>query len=379
MAGPLEGTRVLVLAGMGPVPYLSMLLADMGADVVRIERPRVEGDRTIRETVGLTPERDVVNRGVDSIVLDLKKPIGRDDLLQLAQAADVFVEGFRPGVAERLGIGPDVLLERNPRLVYARLTGYGQSGPRAHDAGHDINYVAQSGALHSMAREGEAPRPPINLLGDYAGGGTMGAFGVVCALVAANRTGLGQVLDVAMVDGVAALTAKLQGLRASGLYSDEPGTNFLDSGAPFYDTYLCGDGRYVAVGALEPHFYREFICRLGVDTSDWPGQNDREQWPRLRDLIAAALLRRTRDEWRETFVGTDACVTGVMSFDEAAADPHNKERGVYQDVGGVLHPSPAPRLSATPARKPSVPHATPSSVEAVAERWQVDASALAAH
>lgn len=369
MSGPLFGTRVLVLAGMGPVPYVSMLLADMGADVVRIIRPPNRTARALSQTVGLTEETDVVNRGVDAITLDLKTDAGRNSVIELACTADVFIEGYRPGVVERLGLGPDELTRRNARLVYVRVTGYGQTGPRSRDAGHDINYVAQSGALHAMAREGGAPRPPINLLGDYAAGGAMGAFGIVCALVSAGRTGHGQVIDASMVDGVAALTAKLQGLRASGLYSDEPGTNFLDSGAPFYDTYRCGDGGFIAVGALEPDFYHQFIARLGVDTASWPDQDDRSQWPALRKLIADAVGSRTRDEWEQIYRGTDACVTPVLTFDEAAVDPHNAERGVYRMVGGVLHPSPAPRFSGTPAREPRIPSADPVTFDDVQSRW----------
>jgi alpha-methylacyl-CoA racemase len=354
---------------MGPVPYVSMLLADMGADVVRVIRPAHRSARALSQTVGLSDAVDVVNRGVDSVAADLKDPAGRDSVLRLAQSADVFVEGYRPGVAERLGLGPDVVMDRNPALVYVRLTGYGQTGPLAHDAGHDINYLAQSGALHAMARAGGAPRPPINLLGDYAGGGLMGAYGIACALVEVGRTGRGQVIDAAMVDGVAVLTAKLQGLRAAGLYSDEPGTNFLDSGAPFYDTYRCADGGFIAVGALEPDFYREFIARLGVDTSDWPEQDDRNQWSRLRELIAAAVARRTRDEWEQVYRGTDSCVTPVLTFDEAADDRHNAERGVYGRVGGVLHPAPAPRFSRTPAREPSTPPKSVVSLADIDARW----------
>ncbi|MCX4095582.1 CaiB/BaiF CoA transferase family protein [Nocardia sp. alder85J] len=369
MTGPLTGVRVLVLAGMGPVPYVSMLLADSGADVVRVVRPAHRSARALDQTEGLAAEVDIVNRGVTTVPVDLKHPAGRESVLRLAGAADVFVEGFRPGVAERLGLGPAEVTAGNPRLVYARLTGYGQTGPRAHEAGHDINYVAQSGVLHALAPAGGAPRPPINLLGDYAGGGALGAFGIVCALVAAHTSGHGQVLDVAMVDGVALLTAKLQGLRAAGLYSDEPGTNFLDSGAPFYDTYRCADGRYLAVGALEPDFYREFTGRLGVDTSGWPNPDDRVRWPRLRELIAAALVRRTRAEWAEIYRGTDACVSPVLTFDEAAADPHNAARGLYQRIGAALHPAPAPRFGRTPARTPSAPPAGTEQVAAVAARW----------
>ncbi|MHB9848866.1 CaiB/BaiF CoA transferase family protein [Streptomyces krungchingensis] len=370
VSGPLAGVRVVVLAGMGPVPFTGMLLADMGAHVVRVTRPANRSARALSQTDGLGPEHDLANRGVDAVAVDLKDPEGVETVLRLVEAADVFMEGYRPGVAERLGLGPDVVTARNAAVVYTRLTGYGQSGPLAKVAGHDINYVAQSGALHAMARRGEAPRPPINLLGDYAGGGMMAAYGIVCALLEARTSGRGQVLDAAMLDGVAVLTAKLQGLRAAGLYDDEPGTNFLDSGAPFYDTYRCADGRYLAVGALEPDFYREFTSRLGVDVADWPDQNDRSRWPKLRELIASAVESRTRAQWADVYAGTDACVTPVLSFDEAAADAHNAQRQVFQRVDGVLHPSPAPRLSRTPGRGPAAPSAVPVEARDLIESWK---------
>ncbi|GHB73553.1 alpha-methylacyl-CoA racemase [Streptomyces viridiviolaceus] len=369
MSGPLAGIRVVALAGMGPVPFTGMLLADMGAHVVRVTRPANRSARALSQTDGLHEEHDLANRGVDTVAVDLKDPDGVETVLRLVGAADVFIEGYRPGVTERLGLGPDVVTSRNAAVVYARLTGYGQSGPLAKVAGHDINYVAQSGALHAMARQGEAPRPPINLLGDYAGGGTMAAYGIVCALLEARTSGRGQVLDAAMLDGVAVLTAKLQGLRAAGVYSDDPGTNFLDSGAPFYDTYRCADGRHIAVGALEPDFYREFTSRLGVDVSDWPEQNDRSGWPKLRELIASAFASRTQAEWAEIYAGTDACVTPVLSFDEAADDPHNAQRQVFQRVGGVLHPSPAPRFSRTPGRTPATPSSEHVDVRRLIELW----------
>ncbi|MBB4158254.1 CaiB/BaiF CoA transferase family protein [Streptomyces cinereoruber] len=369
MSGPLEGVRVVTLAGMGPVPFAGMLLADMGAHVVRVARPANRASRALSQTDGLREEHDLGNRGVDTVAVDLKDPGGVESVLRLAEAADVFVEGYRPGVAERLGLGPEVVTKRNPTVVYARLTGYGQDGPLARTAGHDINYVAQSGALHAMAREGEAPRPPLNLLGDYAGGGTMAAFGIVCAVLEARASGHGQVLDAAMIDGVALLTAKIQGLRAAGLYDDVPGTNYLDSGAPFYDTYRCKDGGYVAVGALEPDFYREFVSRLGVDVSGWPDQEDRSGWPRLRELIGRALASRTRAEWAEVYAGTDACVTPVLTFDEAAGDPHNAGRRMFQHVGDALHPAPAPRFSRTPGRRPSAPSAERLDVRQVIRYW----------
>ncbi|MFF9505246.1 CaiB/BaiF CoA transferase family protein [Streptomyces sp. NPDC014656] len=369
MSGPLEGVRVVALAGMGPVPFAGMLLADMGAHVVRVARPAHRAARALGQTDGLREEYDLGNRGVDTVSVDLKDPDGVESVLRLVEAADVFVEGYRPGVAERLGLGPETVGERNSALVYARLTGYGQSGPLAMTAGHDINYVAQSGALHAMSRAGEAPRPPINLLGDYAGGGTMAAFGIVCALLEARSSGRGQVIDAAMTDGVALLTAKIQGLRAAGRYSDAPGTNHLDSGAPFYDTYRCKDGGYLAVGALEPDFYREFVDRLGTDVSGWPEQEDRSGWPRLRELIGAAIVTRTRAEWTEVYAGTDACVTPVLTFDEAADDPHNAERRLFQRVGQVLHPAPAPRFSRTPAHPPVAPSPERLDVHQMIRYW----------
>ncbi len=349
MNGPLKSVRVVVLAGMGPVPFVSMLLADMGAQVVRAVRPQTAPRRALAQTEGLRDEADVVNRGVETVTADLKDPADVERLLAVLETADVLIEGYRPGVVERLGVGPEVALARNPRLVYARLSGWGQTGPLAQMAGHDINYLAQSGALAAMARQGEAPRPPINLLGDYAGGGLLAAYGIVSALFEAQNSGLGQVIDAAMVDGVALLTARLHGLRADGLYSDEAGTNYIDSGAPFYDTYRCRDGKFLAVGALEPSFYEVFLEHLGVDTDEWPAQNDRSRWPELRQRIGSVLATRSRDDWALLFEGTDACVAPVLNFDEAAKSPHNQERDLYTTHDGVLHPAPAPRLSRTPA------------------------------
>jgi len=367
--GPLRGVRVVVLAGMGPVPFASMLLADLGADVVRIARPPGRAARLLAQAAALTAERDLVNRGVRSVAVDLKSADGVEQVLRLCERADVFVEGFRPGVVERLGLGPDVLQGRNPALVVARLTGYGQSGPLSQAAGHDINYVAQSGTLHALGGSGVAPMPPINLLGDYAGGGTVAALGIVSAVLEARTSGAGQVIDAAMVDGVALLTAKIQGLRAAGLHSDAPGSNYLDGDAPFYGTYRCADGRYLAVGALEADFYAEFVSRLGVDLSDWPDQDDEASWPRLRSLIADAVAARPMAEWAEVYAGTDACVTPVLTFEEAAADPHNRERDLYVAVDGALHPAPAPRFSRTLARAPSTPTDAGPTTDDVLEEW----------
>jgi alpha-methylacyl-CoA racemase len=367
--GPLAGVRVVALAGMGPLPFASMLLADMGADVVRISRPANRAARPLAQADALDPAYDLVNRGVQSVAVDLKSPDGVAAVVRLAARADIFLEGFRPGVVERLGLGPDELLAANPALVYGRMTGYGQNGQRAHDAGHDINYVAQSGALHAFAWAGGTPSPPVNLLGDYAGGGAIAAFGLVCALLSAHDTGIGQVVDASMVDGVALLTTKLQGLRAAGLYSDIAGTNWLDGGAPFYNTYRCSDGRYIAVGALEPDFYQEFLEGLGVDTSSWPAQDDRSHWPDLREAIAAAVAKQPRDHWAAVYEGTDACVTAVLTFDEAAAHPHNVQRQVFTTVDGALHPNPAPRFSATPSPAPAAPPVAPICLDEAFRRW----------
>lgn len=377
MSGPLAGVRVVVLAGMGPTPFASMLLADMGADVVRICRPPGRARESGTPADSMLPEHDIVNRGVESVAIDLKDPAGIEQVLGLVGRAEVFIEGFRPGVAERLGLGPERLLAVRPNLVYARLTGYGQSGTLAREAGHDLNYVAQSGALSALGRHGEAPHAPINLLGDYAGGGAMAAFGIVCAVLEARTSGIGQVVDSAMADGVALLTSKIQGLRAASLFSDEPGTNFLDSGAPYYDSYRCADGKYLAVGAIEVNFYQEFISRLGVDTSGWPAQEDRDGWPRLREAIGAAIGAKPRDEWAEVFAGSDACVTPVLSFDEAALHPHNAARGMYTRVEGVLHPAPSPRFSRTPARTPQAPPKHPIDVSDLLSGWDAQEPATA--
>lgn len=358
MTGPLHDVRVVVLAGMGPVPFTSMVLADLGADVVRVTRPPDRQARRLAQAEALAPKHDLVNRGVRSVQVDLKSPSGVECVLSLCSAADVMLEGFRPGVAARLGLDDEVMRERNAALVIAHLTGYGQSGPLADTAGHDINYVAQSGALHAFGSPDAAPRPPVNILGDYAGGGLVAALGVVAAVLEARSSGRGQSIDAAMVDGVALLTAKLQGLRAAGLLGDEPGTSYLDGASPSYTTYRCADGRYVAVGALEADFYQEFIARLGVDTTDWPAQNDQTQWPRLRELIAAAIAQRPMTEWAAIYDGTDACVTPVLTFDEAAAHPHNAQRGLYERVGDAVHPAPAPRFTRTGSRRPSTPESS---------------------
>lgn len=365
---------MVVLAGMGPTPFASMLLADLGAEVIRVTRPASRARTAGTPADSMLPEQDIVNRGVESVAIDLKDPIGIEAVVELVSQAEVFIEGFRPGTVERLGLGPEVLLEARPNLVYARLTGYGQSGPLSKTAGHDLNYVAQSGLLPALSKAGESPRPPINLLGDYAGGGAMAALGIVSAVLSARTTGIGQVIDAAMIDGIAVLTSKIQGLRAAGLYHDVAGTNFLDGGSPYYDTYECADGKYVALGAIEANFYAKFLDGLDVDTSNWPAQDDQSQWEKLRWLIASTLKTKTRDQWATIYAKTDACLSAVLDFNEAATDPHNAERGLYQEVSGVLHPAPAPRFSQTPTRIPSAPANGTQDVSSVLLRWNVENS-----
>lgn len=346
--GPLDGVRVVEIASLAPAPFGCMILSDLGADVLRVERPE-----------SCQPSRsapvDPLSRGRRSIGLNLKDPAGVELLLTLVTAADVLVEGFRPGVTERLGFGPDVCAQRNPALIYARMTGWGQEGPLAPTAGHDIDYIAISGALHPIGRAGERPVPPLNLVGDFGGGGMLLAIGVLAALVERQRSGLGQVVDAAMVDGSALLTSFIYGLRARGGWRDERGVNLLDGGAPFYDTYATGDGKFVAVGALEPQFYAALLAGLGLADAELPAQMDVGSWPVLRERFAAVFAQRTRDEWAEVFAGTDACVAPVLSPAEVAAHPHNIARRVFADIGGVSQPQPAPRFARTQADQPEPP------------------------
>jgi alpha-methylacyl-CoA racemase len=335
------------VAGLGASPFGCMLLADMGADVIRVDR--------------LGPgaaAADFLGRGRRSAGLDLKTTAGLEVLLRLAGTADVLVEAFRPGVAERLGFGPEACLARNPRLVYTRLTGWGQDGPLATAAGHDIDYIALSGALHLTGPAGGKPVPPVNMIGDFGGGGMLAVIGVLAALVERERSGLGQVVDAAMVDGSALLTTMFHGMRAAGLWTDDRGANLLDGGAPFYDTYETADGRFMAVGALEPRFYAEFVTRLGLDPAELaelPDRGDPASWPELRGRFAAAFRRRTRDEWAKVFEGTDACVAPVLTLGEAPLHPHNQARSVFVSPGGVTQPGPAPRFGRTPAGPPGPP------------------------
>ncbi len=352
MAGPLAGVKVIELVGIGPGPFAAMLLADMGADVIRIHRA---------ESVerGFDPGGvPVLDRGRRSVGVDLKHADGVECVLRLVERADALVEGYRPGVTERLGVGPDDCFARNPRLVYGRMTGWGQDGPMAQAAGHDINYIALAGALAHFGRAGSKPTPPINMVGDFGGGGMFLAFGVVCGILEARGSGEGQVVDAAMVDGSAILMSMIWGLRSLGAWNEELGTNVLDTGAPFYETYATADGRFVSLGSLEPQFYAELVAKLGLDSDDLPAQMDRGGWPRLRERFAELFKTKTRDEWREILEGSDACFAPVLTMSEAAEHPHIRSRGTVVEHDGVLQPGPAPRFSRTPtgiSRPPARP------------------------
>lgn len=339
-AGPLAGLRVVELAGIGPGPFAAMLLADLGAEVVRVERP--DGGSAV------PPELDVLRRGRRSVILDLRHPEGKRAALDLASRADVLIEGYRPGVAERLGLGPDDCWERNPRLVYGRMTGWGQEGPLAHSAGHDISYIAITGALHAIGKPGDGPTVPLNLVGDFGGGSLYLVVGILAAVFEAARSGHGQVVDAAIVDGATSLMTLMHSLMAADRWRDERGANMLDGGTPWYDVYETADGKHMAAGPIEPKFYAEFVRLLGVD-SDESERADPHAWPLLRERIGKAFACRTRAEWTEVFEGTDACVAPVLGLTEAPHHPHNVARGTFIEVDGVTQPAPAPRFSRTPA------------------------------
>jgi alpha-methylacyl-CoA racemase len=370
--GPLSGNRVVELAAIGPAPYGVMLLADLGAEVLRVDRAAAAQGRLGAEAsmVGLSRNRR-------SIAVDLKTAAGVELVHRLTAEADVLVEGFRPGVAERLGLGPDELCDANPRLVYARMTGWGQDGPLAPRAGHDLDYAALTGALHTVGRPDEPPPPPVNYLADFGGGGTFLAIGVLAALVERATSGRGQVVDVAMVDGVASQTAFLHGLLALGAWSTRRGANLLDGGAPFYDTYRCADGGFIAVGALEPQFYAELCARLDLDPAAWP-QHDRDRWPALRAELTRIFASRSRDDWDAHFADTDACVAPVLDLAEAPRHPHHRARGTFTEVGGVVQPAPAPRLSRTPGSVDRPPPRPGEHTDEVLAELGLDVDAIAA-
>jgi alpha-methylacyl-CoA racemase len=340
MSGPLSGIRVLEFESIGPAPFAGMLLADMGADVLVVDRPATTD-------LGLKRERwyDVMMRGKRSVTLDLKSANAKQAALALAEKADALIEGMRPGVMERLGLGPEEALKKNPKLVYGRMTGWGQDGPLAPRAGHDINYIALAGVLHAFGRKGEAPVPPLNLIGDFGGGGMLLGFGVACALLEAARSGRGQVVDAAMVEGASLLAAMFAGFLKAGTWSEQRGENILDTGAPWYNVYETKDGKYVSIGSIETRFYEELLQKL--DAPDL-GQHDRARWPEMRALFTKIFKSRTRDQWCEVFAGSDACFAPVLSWSEARRDAHNKARQSFLEVSGVEQPAPAPRFSRTP-------------------------------
>lgn len=364
--GPLSGVRVVEIASLAPAPFAVTMLADLGADVVRVDRPDDTDHHTAHDTDhppgpstsgrgGPTRSATVptLSRSRRSVALDLKHPAAAEQVLALTDRADVLVEGFRPGVCERLGFGPDVACARNPRLVYGRMTGWGQDGPLAHRAGHDLTYLALSGALHPIGPAGQPPTPPLNYVADFGGGGMLLALGVVAALLERERSGRGQVIDAAMVDGAGLMTLLLHGMRAQGTWSDERGTNLLDGSAPFYSTYRCSDGGWLAVGALEPEFYAELLDGLGLTDADLPAQYDPAGWPVLRSRLAEVIAGRTRDEWAAVFAGSDACVAPVLAPAEAVTHPQSVARAAFVDVAGLVQPAPAPRFGRTPSPAPT--------------------------
>ena len=363
--GPLAGIKIVELAGIGPGPMAAMLLADMGATVLRIERPGPSD-------LGLDRPRryDLLLRGRYSLTVDLKSDAGNALALRLIDQADALIEGFRPGVTERLGLGPLDCLVRNPRLVYGRVTGWGQDGPLAQAAGHDINYIALAGALHAFGRRGQPPTPPLNLIADYAGGALYLAFGVVCGILEARRSGQGQIVDAAMIDGTGSLMTAFQGAVAAGLATHERGTNHLDGGAHFYNAYECADERWISIAPIEGRFYAELLRRLDIDSASLPAQMDQQYWPQLHDRFVALFKTRTRDEWGTLLEGTDACFAPVLTTDEAPLHPHNRARGTYVEIDGVVQPAPAPRFSRTVPDLPIPPQPSgPDQAETALAAW----------
>ena len=366
--GPLKGVRVLEFEGIGPAPLAGMLMADLGADVLRVGRAGPIG----------VSRGDAKGRGKRTLILDLKRPAHVEAAVALARSADALIEGFRPGVMERLGLGPEPMLAANPRLVYGRMTGWGQEGPLAQTAGHDINYIALTGALHAMGRAGEPPAPPLNLIGDYAGGALFLAFGVLAGVLSARTTGKGQVVDAAMVDGVCVLLTLFHGLKADGLWSENRGENLLDGGAHFYDAYETADGKFLAVGAIEPQFHAALLKGLGFSDAEFPDRMSRAHWPAYSEKVAARIRERTQAEWTSVFEGTDACVSPILSMDEAPSHPHMRARGSLGVAGGMMRAAPAPRFSATPAGElETLPEPTPATLEDLS-RWGLGADAARA-
>lgn len=358
--GPLQGIKIIEIAGIGPGPFCAMMLSDLGAEVIRVDR---------KSNAGTGEKFNVLNRGRKSIAVDLKNAGATAAVLRLVEKADALIEGFRPGVMERLGLGPDVCLERNPKLVYGRMTGWGQDGPLAQAAGHDINYIALSGALYAIGRPGQAPVPPLNLVGDFGGGGMMLALGVVSALLETRNSGKGQVVDAAMTDGSAALMAIIYGLKGGGVWTNDRGSNMLDTGAHFYDTYECADGKWISIGSIEPQFYALLLEKAELTDPEFQKQHEREVWPSLKEKIGKVFKQKTRDQWCAIMEGTDICFAPVLDLDEAPEHPHNKERGTFIDIGGIVQPAPAPRFNRTQNDTPSPPPKAGQHTEEVLTNW----------
>jgi alpha-methylacyl-CoA racemase len=369
--GPLTGYKIIELAGIGPAPMCAMLLSDLGAEVLRI-------DRTADAGLGIAIETkySLLNRGRRSVAFDLKRPEATDALLRLIEKADALIEGFRPGVMERLGLGPEVCLARNPRLVFGRMTGWGQEGPLALAAGHDINYIALSGALHTIGRRGEAPVPPLNLVGDFGGGALYLAFGVVAGLLEAQKSGKGQVIDAAMVDGAASLMTAIYGMHGAGIWSDERGANMLDTGAHYYDVYETKDGKHISIGSIEKKFYEELLRLSGLKNEELAPQNERKSWPKMKERVAALFKTKTRDEWCKIMERSDICFAPVLSMAEAPHHPHNKLRSTFVERDGVTQPTPAPRFSRTPGAIQGPPAKPGEHTEAALRDWGFSARDL---
>jgi alpha-methylacyl-CoA racemase len=367
--GPLEGVKILEIAGIGPGPFAAMMLSDMGAEVLRIDRAQNVGRRGA--------EGDLLARNRRNVAVDLKSRGGVETVLKLVAGADALLEGFRPGVMERLGLGPEVCLERNPRLVYGRMTGWGQEGPLATAAGHDINYIALAGALDPIGRRGQPPLPPLNLVGDFGGGGMFLAFGIVCGLVERVRSGKGQVVDAAMVDGASVLMTMMHTMRAWGAWNDERGTNLLDTGAHFYEVYETKDGGYISIGSIEPQFYRELLEKTGLADEELPQQMDRTQWDGLKVRLSKIFKTRTRSQWCEIMEGTDICFAPVLSMEDAPDHAHLQHRKTFQEAFGIVQPSPAPRFSRTPPEISRAPAATGEHTDEALADWGFEQSEIA--
>jgi len=371
--GPLAGFKIIEMAGIGPAPMCAMLLADLGATVLRVDRQQPSG-------LGLPGDArfNIMNRSRHAIAVDLKHPEGVALVLRLVGAADALIEGFRPGVMERLGLGPEPCLARNPKLVYGRMTGWGQTGPLAEAAGHDLNYIALAGVLHSIGRAGQPPTPPLNLVADFGGGALYLAFGLACGLLEAQRSGKGQVVDAAMVDGAASLMTMFYALHAAGSFTASRGENALDSGAFFYDVYQCADGKYVSVAPIEDKFLEEFLRRMEIDPAEMPPKMERRRWPEAKAKLAARFKRKARDEWCRLLEGSDACFAPVLSLAEAPGHPHNVARQSFVEIDGIVQPSPAPRFSRTPAGRPTPPEIPGERGVASLAQWGIPAAEIAA-